>query len=358
MAIVAILLFAISLRPVLLLLQVFPQIPLKPLSLLTRQPVVGEVEFNYKLMAIEGRLFRSSYQNKYPALILALALKSSESDKRQIDNFAEAAARLGFVVLVPHSKDLQVGNIKIEDKDTFIGAFEFLKNQPWVNEKKISYVGISAGSSIALKAASDPAISDKVQGVLFFGGYFDAKDYFSSLILGKARFEDEEIIWEPDPGAIWHAKEVIISLAPEDERPVLNSVLHEGKDISSRTMSELSPESKFAILVFSTTKPEELTEIWDGAPQIVNEHIQRLSPSDGIKNLRTRVFILHDRGDRYVSFLESRKLNDALPRGYPKSYLEVSLFEHVQPKGGINPAILFDLIRLSFFAVKAMFFLS
>lgn len=341
-----------------LILQVFPQMPVKPLTWVTLEPQVEQIEFEYNSGEIIGKLFKPKPVGKHPALIFALAVKTSEKDEPQIENFAKTAARLGFVVLVPHSKDLQKGAIKIEDKDTFIGTFEFLGRLPFVDGKKISYLGISAGSSIALKAAQDPKIASRVRSFIFFGGYFEAKDYFSSLITGKARYKEEEIFWQPDPGALFHAKEVIISLAPKEEQPILSSVLHEGKIISPTEQRLLSLESQFAISVFSAKTQEELEEIWRTAPKEVDEHLGRLSPSKGIENLKTRLFILHDQGDRYVSYVESKKLNEALSPNIPRTYLEVSLFEHVQPKGGANPAILLDFARLYLFIYQAILFLS
>lgn len=341
-----------------LILQVFPQMPVKPLTWVTLEPQVEQVEFEYNARGVIGKFFKPQTNGKHPALILALAVKTSEKDEPQIENFAKSAARLGFVVLVPHSKDLQKGVIKIEDKDTFVGAFEFLSQNLFVNKKKISYLGISAGSSIALKAASDQKIANLVRSFISFGGYFEAKDYFSSLITGKARYKDGEVSWQPDPGALFHAKEVIINLAPKEEQPILSSVLHEGKIISSKEQRLLSPESQFAISVFSAKTPMELEEIWQKAPKEVDENLGRLSPSQGIENLKTRLFILHDQGDRYVSYVESIKLNEALPKDIPRIYLEVSLFEHVQPKGGANPAILLDFARLYLFIYQAILFLS
>lgn len=341
-----------------LILQVFPQMPIKPLAWVSREPQVEQIEFEYNSGEIIGKFFKPKPVRKHPALIVALAVKTSEKDEPQIDNFAKSVARLGFVVLVPHSKDLQTGKIKIEDKDTFIGAFEFLSQNPLVNQKKISYLGISAGSSIALKAAQDPKIANLVHSFISFGGYFEAKDYFSSLITGKARYKDGEVSWQPDPGALFHAKEVIINLAPKEEQPILNLVLHEGKSIGPLKQSLLSAESQFAISVFSAKTQEELEEIWRTAPKEVDKHIGRLSPSQGIENLKTRLFILHDQGDRYVSYVESRKLNEALAPTIPRTYLEVSLFEHVQPKGGVNPAILLDFARLYLFIYQAILFLS
>jgi hypothetical protein len=65
------------------------------------------------------------------------------------------------------------------------------------------------------------------------------------------------------------------------------------------------------------------------------------------------VFILHDRGDRYVPYCESVKLNAALGSRVSKRILIVDLFEHTQPARVLTRATARDFARLFAFLTAA-----
>ena len=56
-----------------------------------------------------------------------------------------------------------------------------------------------------------------------------------------------------------------------------------------------------------------------------------LSPSRNVEGVQADLFIVHDRGDPYVPYVESRRMRDRLAGREDLHYTEVSLFEHVEP---------------------------
>lgn len=58
--------------------------------------------------------------------------------------------------------------------------------------------------------------------------------------------------------------------------------------------------------------------------------------SDSLHQMKTRVFLMHDRDDPFIPVEEPRKIRDVLPKNIPLSYSEISIFSHVTLKARGN----------------------
>lgn len=269
--------------------EVFPQIPIKPLGLLSNPPFHDRVEFETKNGKVVGDLFTPIEPEPKSVLILAMGVKTSPKDKLILLHFAQTMARLGYVVLWPRLEVLDKGESLPEDPETFIEAFRYLGGLPQTDSERISFVGFSVGSSTAYVASSDPQIRDKVHALVFFGGFYDIYEYLKALFAGGD--------WRPHQDAINHAKTLLAA-----------------KGVAS-----------------------------DSA------ELKGFSPKEHISDFKAKIFILHDKSDTYVPYTESQKLYDAMPKEQIAAYHISGLFEHVQPNRPINLA---ELVKLYGFLYK------
>lgn len=348
----------VTLSTLLFLPQVFPQIPVKPLGWFTSEPATENIEFFSNSKKVTGIIWRPNDSKTHPVLILAMGVRTAEKDKPVMANFAKALARIGFVVSFVNRQDLQNLKVRIEEKETFISAFEHLSSLPYVDKNKITFVGISVGSSIALKAAQDQQIANKVKALIFFGGYLDAVDYLASLITKTVVWQGKEFSWQPHEHVFNHFKEVVVSLAEKEEQEILSQILLEAKPIDPENFVKISSQGQFTLKLFEVGKRGEFFKIWEQAPERVKLKLEDISPKLGIANVKTKLFILHDRGDRNVPYFESRKLAAALPKNFKRTQLELSLFEHVQPRQGFSWQMLPELLKLYLFIWQIMFFVT
>lgn len=287
----------VATKVLLLISEQFPQIPLKPLSLLTNQPKHEQIKFANGIIA---DLYIPTYlrlpwvaQEKAAALILAMGVRTNEKDKPILLGFANTLARLGYVVVWPRLKNLDMDRIKYERPQTFLSSFQYLQKRPEVDKNRVSFIGFSVGSSIAMVAAENPSINSKVHSFIFFGGYFNIFDYLKALATKSMVLDGQDVSWNPAQGAVNHAKEILKK---------------EGLKLK---------EFQFAIL----TKHPMLLQ---------------LSPDQNLSNFKAPIFILHEKADNYVPYVESIKLKQALEGKVPVIFHLANLFEHVQPKKGIS----------------------
>lgn len=295
-------------KVILFISEQFPQIPAKPLQLLTSVPKQAKIELDSANGKIVADLITPASEKPKPALILAMGVKTQEKDKVILLNFAQTLARLGYAVFWPRLEILDRGVSSFEDPETFIKSFEYLEAISAVDKNRISFVGFSVGSSIALVAAENPRINEKLHSLVFFGGYYSLRDYLAALT-------EKDSAWQPAEGAVNH-------------------------------LLEIAKEKKWG---------ESFDEL-RVAQETQREIFEKLSPSQNLKNFRARIFILHDKNDPYVPYSESIKLDRSLPENIRRSFVLLNLFEHVQPKKEVSRQVIGELVKLYGFLYQVFYY--
>lgn len=306
----------INTKAILLISQEFPQIPFKPLHSVTRKPISEFVEFGEE-EKIVANIARPADGKTHPALILAMGVRIHENDRHIILRLADSLARLGYVVLWPRSKGLEDGAAKFERPEIIIESFNYLKNKPEVDKKRISFIGFSAGSSISTVAAEDPSIASQVHSVVFFGGYYNISDYLTSVANSQFLVDGEEVPWQPSESALWHTSRIL---------------------------------ETYGVSL-------DLFENRDEVPEEVKKALAELSPHTKIENLKAKLFILHDKSDASIPWVESEKLKKDIDGRIPYTYHISALFEHIQPKEGFNLNILKEFLGVYIFLYKAFYYI-
>ena len=319
-------------KVILLISQEFPQIPIKPLDLVTNAPDHRRLVLSSPKGPIVADLYLPrpllGAAHAEPGIILAFGVKVPQSAKRDVLRLASALARLGYVTIWPRLRFLDEEHPGVEEPSTFLQAFAYLETFPAVDRRRISYFGVSVGSSIAFVAAADPHIARRVRSLIFFGGYFDIFDYLISLATGRDRAERREIAWRPSHDPVRQVKEIL-------QRQGASSVL---RIFQARTRSQ-------ARHLLAVANKKEVVAL------------RRFSPSDHLQGFRARIFLLHDKSDDYVPYVESEKLDHALPHSIHRTILLSDLFQHVEPGGGNLQRAAGQYVNLYGFAFEAFDYL-
>jgi acetyl esterase/lipase len=321
-------------RTVLFLSQELPQSPIRPLHLFSRAPDHQQLHLESQHGRIVADLFvptgfRAADSASLPGVVLAMGIKVADADRPLLMSFAETLARLGFVVVFPRLEVLDRGISLPEEPTTFVVGVRILQSVPQVDPDRISLLGISIGASTALVAASSPELADDVHAMIFFGGFYDVLDYLVSLASGTMLVDGEPVAWEPDPEAVGHMREIL--------------------------------EAKGAthlLGAFNAQSRGEAEQVVRSAPEWELEELRRFSPSARIGGTDARLFVLHDRGDRFVPYVESLKLRDTLREENVEDFLLSNAFQHAQFKSGLSWEALTDLGALYGFVTNALGYLD
>jgi len=322
-------------RTVLFLSQQLPQSPVRPLHLISRAPDHQQLRLESDNGPIVADLFvprawlGAPDTGARPGVIVAMGIKMADQDRPMLLEFADTLARLGFVVLFPRLEVLDQGVALPEEPATFVRGIHYLRTLHEVDPERISVLGISIGASTALVAASDPTLADDVHALIFFGGFYDIFDYLLSLASGTMIVDGQAVPWEVEPEAVGHMRQIL-------EAKQATSLLS-AFDAGTRSDAEL--------LVYS-------------APAAEVSELRRFSPSARTSDTQAKLFILHDRGDRFVPYIESLKLRRAVPPDRVEAFLLSSVFQHAQFKTGLSWEFVSDLAALYGFVTHTLSYID
>ncbi|GBD38582.1 hypothetical protein HRbin37_00833 [bacterium HR37] len=243
-------------------------------------------------------------KKSYPFIILFPGFSPKGAQDPRLVNLAISFASVGIGTAIPDSPTIRKRIFSKEDINRLIETFYFLSKRNYVNPQRIGLCGFSVAGSYALIAAS--YLGDKPLFVISVGGYFDLVELLAEILSKKAKYRGNERTWIPDT-------------LPQE---LLFNALT--KEIGKERVEK-------AFLQKELTLEDAKTYITSLPKEFIKELIE-LSPSSRAHNIRTRVFIMHDRNDRIIPVEESRKIRDALPKEIPLHYNEFSLIHHVTPK--------------------------
>ena len=308
------------------------QMPVRPVTWVTEKPVVEHVTLTYGDRTMPADIYRPADGKQHGAVILSPGAPPLEPDDSRLVRLAGDVARAGFVMLAPYSPDLEEEIILPREVDALVAAFEYLQAQPYVKPDKIGYFGVSVGSSLALLAAADGRINEDVALVVAFGGYYDTFDLLASVTTGVIYYDGHQESWNPK----WHtvkvmSEQVIARLDDEKDKEMLTRMLVDEEPEATDGRERLSAEGRAAYDLLTNSDPSQVAKLVDALPAAAREWLRSLSLAGQLVGLRAETFILHDRSDRFIPYVESRRLRDALEGQVKLHYTEVNIFEHVQP---------------------------
>lgn len=331
----------VAVKTLLLVPEIVPQVPVRPLPWFTAEPVREQVTYPTPTGQRSGLLFRPADGGPYPAVAFFLGV-SPDLEDPILDRVLGGLARSGIVVLLPVSASMQEVALSPVEVEDLIGALLYLESLPQVKEGRVGYAGFSVGGSLALLAAADPRVRSKVAYVNAFGAYYDLHDLIPAVTTRTILEGDKVVRWYPQPLAAALLERGLINMLKEErDRRLLREVLTEdstGESIPSMKVPVgLSEEGMAVYSLLIEEDPGRAREIVASLPPEIEAKLRALSPSCCLQEVQAPVFLLHDLADGLVSYVESRKMRDALTAaGKEVVHTETGLFEHVRPSARLD----------------------
>jgi len=283
----------------------------------------------------------ASVERPAGGILMVFGVNNLGRNHPAIERVAEALARTGIAVLVPDSRTLLEGRLEVDEIDGVVDAFQVLAARPEVDRDRLGIFGFSVGGSLALLAATDPAIAASVRWVNAFGAFADAATYLASVSAHAYRGADGGAVpWTPTP----LAREVYLGFMLDQvrdatDRAALDDAFGRAILDGERPMSDPALREGLATGVARTvhdllTAPtlEAASASIDALPAGSLAFIDAISPARRLAGLEADVHLMHETEDHHVPFVESRALAAALEeRGRLAAHTEFRLFDHVQP---------------------------
>ena len=295
------------------------QLPMRPLAWATHAPSIEDIKWSGEVEG-RGQLTLPEGDNERPAIILVLGADPAPADDERVLSLTGGLARIGFVVLLTESDDLNAAVVLPSEIPRLVGAFERLEAHPRVNEQEIGYVALSAGGSLAIVAASQPEIADRVAYVVALGPYYDAETLAASVTSYSFRGPEGVEEWEPAGIARRVVRNTLLAGLPEADRAAIEA----GEATQSAGGAAVAELLQLPTL-------DRAGELIASLPSAQRAHLEAVSPRYAIDGLRAPLYLLHDRSDEFIPWTESEAMAEAHE---PDIYHRLDLFQHVEPDPG------------------------
>jgi acetyl esterase/lipase len=340
--------------------------PVSVLKLVGEEPVREEVWIDAPLG--RGRVVADVYRPKdggrRGAMVISVGAAPRIRDHPGVIRLSTTAARAGMVVIIPQLYYPFQENVLPEDVQGLVDAFgtnveeiiasyRWLRQQPYVDPDRVGIFGASAGAGIALVSASDPRISHDVDFFASLGTYYDLVDLISAITTESIQYNGEREPWDPWLTSVRVLHNSIISYLPDpDDRDLLTRIFVDEDPSARALIGQLSPQAREIHDAFQDRDAERILSFWgDVSPQDVAT-LREVSPASTVAALDTDLFIMHDRSDPFIPYVESRRLRDATQdNGHQVYFAEFDFLNHVEPTSPSNPiSFLVDLIKLIYYS--------
>lgn len=288
----------------------------------------------------------ASSERRAGAMLLVFGVNDQGRNHPAVRRVAEGLARTGVAVLVPEWQSMMEGRLRGGEPEKIAAAFDLLAERPEVDPERVGIFGFSVGGSLALVAAADPAIADRIAWLDAFGAYADTSAYLASVASHTYIAPDgSAVAWEPAELTRRVFKDFVLDqVDAEADRRALQAayanaiLLGVPPEPNPALRDELGPDGRAVYDLLMSSSWDEAREAVDALPAETRRLIGDISPMGHLDGLGTKIYLMHEVADRWVPFIESQKLAKALDSaGRLESHTQFRLFDHVQPES-LNPA--------------------
>ena len=335
------------------------EVPIKPQSWFADDTLRQEVNYLTPEGTVAADVYRLSDGRPRPAVLLSLGANDTGRDDENAVNLGHALARAGYVVMIHWSPTMGLhANIDPAETEKLVWAFQYLEERGYVDRNRVGLGGFCVGASLALVAAADPRIRDRVHFVNAFGPFFDAETLLLQASSRAVVYEGESTPWEPDSLTLRVlANELIETLDDSSDADVLTCHYLKGQAATPVELAALSPSGRTVVRLLEGVEPHEAEALYSTLPSSFHEGLVRVSPSTHVADLRARLFVMHDRNDQLVPAAESRRLVESTRDRINVRYTEFMAFDHLVPGPGgaftrLGQAVrlyrhMYDIIRMA-----------
>ena len=131
------------------------------------------------------RIFKPKKADKVTFILFPGASPFAEEHPGMI-SLATTIMNLGYNTFIPRIPPLKALNIKSENIEWFVKAYDEIINRNDVDKTSVAIIGISFGGSILLKATLDAKIkSNPPLSILIYGSCFDLETGLNFLLSGE-----------------------------------------------------------------------------------------------------------------------------------------------------------------------------
>jgi pimeloyl-ACP methyl ester carboxylesterase len=246
--------------------------------------------------------------------------------------FAETLARARFAVLAPEMPGFRALQVSPQDPRIVADAVAHLADRPdLAPEGRLGIAAFSFSVGLALLAALEEDVRNRVQFVLGIGGYYDLPATIAYFTTGYMTLDGEREYLAPDPyGKLIFARSSLPYLSDLRDRKTLAEMVRRRLEDPAADIASLAPrlgsEGGAVYGLLTNTDPDRVPALIGSLPPGIRQLIVALSlHNKDLSHLKARLILVHGKDDVIIPYTQSI----ALARALPSEQVELFVIEHV-----------------------------
>jgi pimeloyl-ACP methyl ester carboxylesterase len=302
-------------------------------------------------------LARPGAGRRWPVIVFVNGVTARGRDHPAVVRLAYALARTGHLVLVPDPPGLSAGEI---GDDTVAGVAAVVAEAAREDNRsgRVAVLGVSVGASLALLAAQDERLADRVSVVAGIAPYTDLSRIVQLATTGHYPGRDAVVAYPTPPFLrLVVARSLTLGVASAADRARLRAALAPVKiedpdplaGLRAIPPGEVKPATRALVELLLNTDPASAPALYDALPGRIRSGVDRLSPIRNADRLRAPVELVAAPVDKYFPLAEMQALAAAAE---DVRVTVTGTLAHAIPD--LSLATLAELLRLDGFGVRVL----
>lgn len=337
----------LAVRSAILVPSFFAALPGDPIDWFSARPLHEVVELQDVHGFVRAHVYRPP-AGRHPALVISLGLNPAPPDDPRVTRLMDGLARAGLIAVLVQSEAMDNDRLFPDLPTALVEGVEFTMHEEYVRADRVGLFGFSVGGSLALVAAADPSLANRLRLVESFGGYARLDDALLSVATHTLDDDGAVRTWEPLDDAQRHlASALIAGLRDDTEADLLRRRYVAGEAVEIDP-SLLSSEGGAIANLLSVRDRASGRRLLALLPPLTREDIVALSPLPVVSRLHTKLFVMYDSHDPLLPYTGSQEICRAARMAGLQPYCsQFSIFQHVDPTRGGNPLVVsHDFVEL------------
>lgn len=322
-------------------------------EVVTDEPRVEEAQVAH----VPATIVRPGAPPPWPAIVFVNGATPLGRHHPRVQRLARGLARVGFLVVVPDVPGLRRGEITVQTLEATVAVADAVA--AWRDSgRRVGFIGVSVGATLALLAAETPSLASRVSLVAGIAPYTDLRNVIRLATTGTYRSAQGVVRYDADSFvALAVGRSLAAALPAGRARRVLVSRLRAVDDdaedplavVRSGRARRLGRSARSLVELLANRDPRRFERLYAALPASLKAAVVRLSPRRAAGRIQAPVELASAPHDKYFPLDESRAVLQAVPDA---RLTVTTTLEHAIPEPSLRD--LRDIARFDAFIVRSL----
>jgi hypothetical protein len=291
----------------------------RPVRAITPDPTVLDVIAD----GVPATLALPGWKLPRPALVFVNGVTARGRAHPLVQRLAVAAARAGFVAIIPDPPGLATGELTQATVEGVVAASVWLCERPETKGGRAGLTGVSLGTTVALLAAERRELAGCVSVVAGLAPFTSLPNAIRAATTGRFLDRGRPVAYSSSTFlTLVVGRSVVANLLDDADRARLRPRLLVVSDDDPDPLAPLrevdratvAEETRLALALLLNRDPSRFDELYAALPEPLLAEIRQLSPIEGVDGLSgIPIEIASAPRDTYFPLCETQALLDRLP---------------------------------------------